>query len=83
MTYLPEDSPKQNRLEMIKQALKDKAPLTYSSLETSGKLQEFLEAHDDEMMARYSDAKQKAWEETLDTFLGFDDSSYDETSSPM
>ncbi|MDD4356356.1 MAG: hypothetical protein PHN98_03815 [Smithellaceae bacterium] len=60
MTYLPEDSPKQNRLEVIKQALKDKAPLTYSSLETSGKLQEFLEAHDDEMMARCNDEKKSA-----------------------
>jgi len=83
MTYLPEDSPKQNRLEMIKQALKGKAPLTYSELETSGKLQEFLEAHDNEMMARYNDAKKKAWEETLDSFLGFADSCCDETSSPM
>lgn len=83
MTYLPEDSPKQNRLEVIKQALKDKAPLTYASLETSGKLQEYLEAHDDEMMARYSDAKQKAWEDTLQSFLGFADSCCDETSSPM
>ncbi len=83
MTYLSEESQKQNRLEMIKQALKDKAPLTYSELETSGKLQEFLEAHDNEMMARYNDAKQRAWEETLESFLGFTDSCCDETSSPM
>ncbi|PKN11159.1 MAG: hypothetical protein CVU70_00250 [Deltaproteobacteria bacterium HGW-Deltaproteobacteria-5] len=83
MIHLSEESQKQNRLEMIKQALKDKAPLTYSELETSGKLQEFLEAHDNEMMARYNDAKKKAWEETLDSSLGFADSCCDETSSPM
>ena len=83
MIHLSEESQKQNRLEMIKQALKDKAPLTYSELETSGKLQEFLEAHDNEMMARYNDAKKKAWEETLDSSLGFAASCCDETSSPM
>jgi hypothetical protein len=49
----------------------------------SGRLQEFLEAHDNEMMARYNDAKQKAWEETLETLLGFTDSCCDATSSPM
>lgn len=83
MIHLSEESQKQNRLEMIQQALKDKAPLTYTELETSGKLQAFLEAHDEEMMVRYSDAKKEAWEETLTAFLGFTDSCCDETSSPM
>jgi hypothetical protein len=83
MTQLSEESQKQNRLEMMRQALKDKAPLTYSELSTSGKLQEFLEAHDAEMMSSYNDAKNIAWEETLANFLGFADSSCDETSSPM
>ena len=80
----PEDpSQKQIRLEMIRQALRGTAPLTYEVLDSSGKLQEFLEAHDAEMMASYDEAKKMAWERTMDRFLSFSDGSYDETSSPM
>lgn len=78
-----EENQKENRLEMIRKALKDKAPLMYQDLESSGQLQKFLEAHDAEMMASYNEAKSKAWEETLSTFLSFTDACCDETSSPM
>ena len=84
MTHLAAESQTHNRLKMIRQALKEKAPLTYSELETSGKLQQFLEDHDAEMMMSYANAKNRAWEETLATFLGFTDPpSVDETTSPM
>lgn len=83
MTDMTDDSQKQNRLEMIRKALQDKAPQTYKELETSGNLPQFLEAHDAEMMLSYNEAKNKAWEETMSTFLAFSDPSYDETSSPM
>lgn len=78
-----EENEKQNRLGMIRQALKDKAPLMYEDLESSGRLQQFLEAHDAEMIAGYNEAKNRAWEETKDNFLIFNDISCDETSSPM
>ena len=84
MTHLSAESQTQTRLKMIRQALKDKAPLTYSELEASGKLQQFLEDHDAEMMMSYANAKNPAWEETLATFLDFaDPPSVDETTSPM
>jgi hypothetical protein len=84
MTDLAADIQKQNRLKMIRQALKDKAPLTYSELEASGRLKQFLEDHDAEMMISYDKAKNRVWEETLVTFLDFiDPPSLDETSSPM
>lgn len=83
MSDLTNDSEKQNRLEMIRQALKDKAPMMYEELESSGQLQIFLEGHDAEMMASYETAKKKAWEETLETFLIFADPSESEASSPM
>jgi hypothetical protein len=83
MTHLSEEGEKQNRLEMIREALQEKAPFTYEKLEKSGKLQKFLEERDADMMKSYSEAKDKAWEETLSTFLDFFDPSYDETSSPM
>ena len=77
------ENEKKNRLEMIRQALKDKAPLMYEDLESSGRLQQFLEAHDAEMIASYNEAKSRAWEETRENLLNFTDISYDETSSPM
>lgn len=77
------DSEKQNRLEMIRQALKDKAPMMYEELDSSGQLQRFLEGHEEEMMASYEEAKKKAWEETLEAFLSFADPSDSEASSPM
>lgn len=83
MTDLTDDSQKQNRLEMIRQALKEKAPLMYEELESSGQLQKFLEGHDAEMMASYKEANNKAWEETMANFLNFADASYNESSSPM
>lgn len=83
MVDLSDSDSRQNRLEMIQKALKDKAPRTYEDLESSGQLQVFLEAHDTEMMASYREAKNKAWEETLSTFLNFSDPSYSESSSPM
>lgn len=83
MTHLSEESEKQNRLKMIREALREKAPLTYEELEKSGKLQQFLEERDADMMKSYNEAKNKAWEEALSAFLDFFDPSYDETSSPM
>jgi len=83
MTNPADESQKQNRLEMIRQALQDQAPLTYAELESSGQLQKFLEAHDAEMMASYNEATNEAWEKTMATFLNFADASCDETSSPM
>jgi hypothetical protein len=80
---LTDENQKENRLEMIRKALKEKAPRTYSELETSGQLQSFLEARDTEMMAYFGEAQNKAWEEVMTTFLNFFDPSYDETSSPM
>lgn len=84
MTHLSAESQTQNRLKMIRQALKDKAPLTFSELEASGKLRQFLEDHDAKMMMSYANAKSRTWEETLATFLDFTDPPpVDETTSPM
>jgi acetoin utilization deacetylase AcuC-like enzyme len=83
MTDLTDKSQKQKRLEMIRKAMTEKAPQTYSELEKSGNLEQFLEAHDAEMMKSFNNAKNKAWEETMATFLDFTDPFYDETSSPM
>ncbi len=83
MTDLTDDSQKQNRIEMIREALRDKAPRTYAELEEAGDLQQFLEAHDVEMMLSFNEAKNRAWEETKSNFLEFADPTYDETSSPM
>ena len=83
MTDLTDDSQKETRLEMIRGALKDKAPIRYEELESSGRLDQFLEDHEAAMMAGYRDAKKKAWEDTLDTFLNFFDASCDESSLPM
>ncbi|MGB5217696.1 MAG: hypothetical protein WBN66_05315 [Smithella sp.] len=83
MIEMAEESKRQERIEMIRDALKNKAPFTYSDLEATGQLQSFLEEREAEMMAYFHEAQQKAWEETLTTFLGFYDSSYDETTSPM
>ncbi|MCX5849690.1 MAG: hypothetical protein NTW65_09590 [Deltaproteobacteria bacterium] len=83
MIELANESQKENRLEMIRKALKDKAPMTYSELEDSGQLESFLEGREEEMMAYFHEAQNKAWEETKAAFLDFFDPSYDETSSPM
>ena len=83
MMDLTEESPREARLEMIGKALKDKAPVKYAELESSGQLDQFLEHHDEAMMAGYRQAKQKAWEETVDTFLKFFDPCCDESSLPM
>jgi hypothetical protein len=83
MIELADESKKQERIDMIREALKEKAPLTYSELETSGQLQSFLEGREAELMASFNEAQNKAWEETMATFLDFFDPSYDETSSPM
>ena len=54
MTDLAEDGQKQKRIEMIRQALKEKAPKMHEELESSGQLQIFLEGHDAEMMDSYN-----------------------------
>jgi len=83
MTDLAEDGQKQKRIEMIRQALKEKAPKMYEELDSSGQLQIFLEGHDAEMMDSYNKAKARALEETVDKFLNFADASYNESTSPM
>ena len=84
MTNLTDGSQKQTRVEMIRQALKDKAPMTYKELESTGQLQKFLEAHDAGMMASYNEAKNEVWEKTMTNFLDFaDPPPVDESSSPM
>lgn len=83
MIGLADESQKEIRIDMIRKALRDKAPLTYAELEESGSLSRFLEDRDEDMMKYFSDAKQKAWQETLSVFLDFFDPTYDETSSPM
>jgi hypothetical protein len=85
MTDPADESQKLARLETIRQALQDKAPLTYEKLESSGQLQKFLEDRDEEMIESYNYQKNKAWDNTMATFLNFTDAdtSYDETSSPM
>ncbi len=83
MIDLTDDSQKQNRLTIMRKALQDKAPNTYTELESTGNVQQFLEARDAEMMLSFNEAKNKVWEETMSTFLEFFDPNCDETSSPM
>lgn len=83
MIEMTEEGKKLERIEMIRETLKNKAPLMYSELETTGQLPSFLEEREAEMMTYFREAQQKAWDETLTTFLDFFDSSYDETTSPM
>jgi hypothetical protein len=83
MIELADEGKKQERIAMIREALKEKAPVTYTELETSGQLESFLESRETEMMVYFHEAQNKAWEETLAAFLDFFDPSYDETSSPM
>jgi len=83
MTDLIDDSQKLKRIEMIRQALKEKAPMMYKELESSGQLQIFLEGHDEEMMDSYNKSENKSWEETLANFLYFADATYNENESPM
>lgn len=82
MINLADENQKQQRLEMIRQALKEKAPVKYSEVEASGKLQEFLEEHDAEMMAFYNESIKEVWKDTLERFLGFSDLDFDETTLP-
>ena len=83
MTDLTVESQKQKRIEMIRQALQEKAPTMYEELESSGQLQIFLEGHDKEMIDSFNEARNKLWEETLEKFLSFADASYNESLSPM
>ncbi|MDI6742557.1 MAG: hypothetical protein QMD11_07420 [Smithella sp.] len=83
MIDLANENQKENRLDMIREAMKDKAPLTYADLESSGQLQSFLETRETEMMAYFKEEQERAWQSTMSTFLEFFDPSYDETSSPM
>jgi dienelactone hydrolase len=83
MIELISENQKENRVEMIRQALKDKAPLMYDDLESSGQLHAFLEDREAEMMVYFKEAQERVWQETMSTFLDFFDPSYDETSSPM
>jgi hypothetical protein len=83
MIDLANDNQKEKRMEIMRKAMKEKAPLTYAGLEESGGLEKYLEAHDAEMMKNFQAAKDKAWEETLASSLDFFDPNYDETSSPM
>ena len=84
MTKPADESQKQIRLEMIRQAFQNKAPQMYKELKSLGQLQKFLEDHEEKMMACYNEEENKAWEKTLATFLDFEDPpSFDETSSPM
>lgn len=83
MIALADENKKEERLEMIRVALREKAPFTYADLEESGRLQSFLEERETEMMAYFRDAENRVWEETKGVFLDFFDPSYDETSSPM
>lgn len=78
-----DDGQRAARLELIRQALKDKAPRMYEDLDSSGGLQVFLEGHDEEMMAAFEKEKARVWEETKTAFLNFADASFDESSQPM
>jgi len=46
-------------MKMIEQALKDKAPKTYQELKQAGKLKQFVEDQEEQMMESYS----RAWTE--------------------
>ncbi|HON59986.1 MAG TPA: hypothetical protein P5040_07110 [Smithella sp.] len=83
MMELIREEMKEKRLEMIRRALQEKAPLTYADLESTGGLKSFLETREAEMMKYFGEAQKRAWEETLSVFLDFFDPSYDETTSPM
>lgn len=83
MTDPTDESQKQNRILMIRQALKEKAPVKYEELESSDQLQIFLEGHDEEMIDSYNKSENKSWDETKGAFLNFADASYNETESPM
>ena len=61
MIEMAEENKKQNRLDMIREALMEKAPLTYADLETSGQLDSFLENREAEMMAYFIEAQNRAW----------------------
>ena len=53
MIELADEDKKQERIAMIREALKGKAPVTYSELEASGQLESFLEGRETEMMALF------------------------------
>ncbi len=56
---------KMQRLQMLEQALKDKAPQTYLKLKTSGRIESFLEKHDEEMMESFYRAYGEAYYQIL------------------
>jgi hypothetical protein len=62
MIELADESKKQERIDMIREALKEKAPLTYSELETSGQLQSFLEGREAELTRRRIKRGKKQWQ---------------------
>ena len=51
------DYKKPDRLKMIEQALKDKAPKLYRDLKQSGRLEPFLAEREQEMMHSYEEAE--------------------------
>lgn len=53
------------RLKMIEAALKEQAPKTYKDLKLRGKLQSFLQNHEQAMMESYDQAATKAREKVL------------------
>jgi len=55
------------RLQMIETALKDQAPKTYRDLKLRGKLQEFLENHEQAMMESYDQQAIAEREKVLST----------------
>lgn len=55
----------------------------HENLDSSGRLCNFLESHDREMMASCEDAKNRAWQETTAAYLDFTDEALDESSQPM
>ncbi len=55
------------RLQMIETALKDQAPKTYRDLKLRGKLQEFLENHENAMMESYDQQAIAEREKALST----------------
>jgi hypothetical protein len=53
MAHLTDAAQDKQRLQMIRQVFKDKAPLTFKALQTTGKLLEFLKERDKEMLESY------------------------------
>ena len=58
MLFAPEYQ--KNRIQIIEQAFKNKAPRTYNVLKASGNLKQFLESHEESMMDSFSKAYSEA-----------------------